>query len=118
MLNGYELGGGSIRIHERDLQAKMFGVLGVTPEEQQIKFAHILDAFRFGAPPHGGLALGLDRIAMLVAGEDSIREVIAFPKNNKGADLMAQSPCEIGLKELREVYVQSTYKKKVEEAPK
>jgi aspartyl-tRNA synthetase len=115
VLNGYELGGGSIRIHEKDLQAKMFGVLGVTPEEQQIKFAHILDAFRFGAPPHGGLALGLDRIAMLVAGEDSIREVIAFPKNNKGADLMAQSPCEIGMKELREVYVQSTYKKKVEE---
>ncbi len=118
VLNGYELGGGSIRIHERDLQAKMFGVLGVTPEEQQIKFAHILDAFRFGAPPHGGLALGLDRIAMLVAGEDSIREVIAFPKNNKGADLMAQSPCEIGMKELREVYVQSTYKKKTEEPAK
>ena len=114
VLNGYELGGGSIRIHEKDLQAKMFEVLGVTPEEQQIKFAHILDAFRFGAPPHGGLALGLDRIAMLVAGEDSIREVIAFPKNNKGADLMAQSPCEIGMKELREVYVQSTYKKKEE----
>lgn len=115
VLNGYELGGGSIRIHEKDLQAKMFEALGVTPEEQQIKFAHILDAFRYGAPPHGGLALGLDRIAMLVSGEDSIREVIAFPKNNKGADLMAQSPCEIGMKELREVYVQSTYKKK--EAP-
>jgi aspartyl-tRNA synthetase len=115
VLNGYELGGGSIRIHEKDLQAKMFGVLGVSPEEQQIKFAHILDAFRFGAPPHGGLALGLDRIAMLVSGEDSIREVIAFPKNNKGADLMAQSPCEIGMKELREVYVQSTYKKKAVE---
>jgi aspartyl-tRNA synthetase len=115
VLNGYELGGGSIRIHEKDLQAKMFEVLGVSPEEQQVKFAHILDAFRFGAPPHGGLALGLDRIAMLVSGEDSIREVIAFPKNNKGADLMTQSPCEIGMKELREVYVQSTYKKKVEE---
>lgn len=115
VLNGYELGGGSIRIHEKDLQAKMFEVLGVTPEEQKIKFEHILDAFRFGAPPHGGLALGLDRIAMLVSGEDSIREVIAFPKNNKGADLMAQSPCEIGMKELREVYVQSTYKKKTEE---
>jgi aspartyl-tRNA synthetase len=115
VLNGYELGGGSIRIHEKDLQAKMFAVLGVTPEEQQIKFAHILDAFRFGAPPHGGLALGLDRIAMLVAGEDSIREVIAFPKNNKGADLMAQSPCEIGMKELRDVYIQSTYKKKAAE---
>lgn len=118
VLNGYELGGGSIRIHEKDLQAKMFEALGVTPEEQQIKFAHILDAFRFGAPPHGGLALGLDRIAMLVSGEDSIREVIAFPKNNKGADLMAQSPCEIGVKELREVYVQSTYKKKAEEPVK
>lgn len=112
VLNGYELGGGSIRIHEKDLQAKMFEVLGVGADEQQVKFGHILDAFRFGAPPHGGLALGLDRIAMLVSGEDSIREVIAFPKNNKGADLMAQSPCEIGLKELREVYVQSTYKKK------
>jgi aspartyl-tRNA synthetase len=110
VLNGYELGGGSIRIHEKDLQAKMFEVLGVGPEEQQIKFGHILDAFRFGAPPHGGLALGLDRIAMLVAGEDSIREVIAFPKNNKGADLMAHSPCQIGPKELREVYVQSTWK--------
>ena len=110
VLNGYELGGGSIRIHEKDLQAKMFEVLGVGPEEQEIKFGHILDAFRFGAPPHGGLALGLDRIAMLIAGEDSIREVIAFPKNNKGADLMAHSPCQIGHKELREVYVQSTWK--------
>ena len=110
VLNGYELGGGSIRIHEKDLQAQMFSVLGVGPEEQQIKFGHLLDAFRFGAPPHGGLALGLDRIAMLIAGEDSIREVIAFPKNNKGADLMAHSPCQIDLKLLREVYVQSTWK--------
>ncbi len=110
VLNGYELGGGSVRIHEKDLQGKMFEILGVGPEEQQVKFGHILDAFRFGAPPHGGLALGLDRIAMLAAGEDSIREVIAFPKNNKGIDLMAQSPCEIGYKELREVYVQSTWK--------
>jgi aspartyl-tRNA synthetase len=110
VLNGYELGGGSIRIHEKDLQARMFSVLGVGPEEQQIKFGHLLDAFRFGAPPHGGLALGLDRIAMLVAGEDSIREVIAFPKNNKGADLMSHSPCLVDLKQLREVYVQSTWK--------
>ncbi|MFT4175114.1 MAG: aspartate--tRNA ligase [Luteolibacter sp.] len=110
VLNGYELGGGSIRIHEKDLQSKMFAVLGINEEEQQEKFGHLLDAFRFGAPPHGGLALGLDRIAMLVAGEDSIREVIAFPKNNKGADLMAHSPCLIDFKQLREVYVQSTYK--------
>ena len=110
VLNGYELGGGSIRIHEKDLQAQMFQVLGVGPEEQQIKFGHLLDAFRFGAPPHGGLALGLDRIAMLIAGEESIREVIAFPKNNKGADLMSHSPCQIDTKNLREVYVQSTWK--------
>ncbi len=110
VLNGYELGGGSIRIHEKDLQSKMFAILGVDEEAQRIKFGHILDAFRFGAPPHGGLALGLDRIAMIAAGESSIREVIAFPKNNKGADLMSQSPCEIGFKELREVYIQSTWK--------
>ena len=118
VLNGYELGGGSLRIHEKELQAKMFEVLGVGEEEQQLKFGHILDAFRFGAPPHGGLALGLDRIIMLAAGEESIREVIAFPKNNKGQDLMAQSPCEIGFKELREIYVQSTWKdpKKVKTA--
>ncbi|MFD0895777.1 aspartate--tRNA ligase [Luteolibacter ambystomatis] len=112
VLNGYELGGGSIRIHEKDLQAKMFEVLGISPEEQQEKFSHILDAFRFGAPPHGGLALGLDRIAMLAAGEDSIREVIAFPKNNKGADLMSHSPCQVDFKTLREIYIQSTYKEK------
>ncbi|MFM7180046.1 MAG: aspartate--tRNA ligase [Verrucomicrobiales bacterium] len=116
VLNGYELGGGSIRIHEKDLQARMFEVLGVGPEEQETKFGHILDAFRFGAPPHGGLALGLDRIAMLVAGEDSIREVIAFPKNNKGADLMCQSPCQVDFKSLRELYVQSTWKEKKPEA--
>ncbi len=112
VLNGYELGGGSIRIHEKDLQAKMFSVLGISAEEQQEKFSHLLDAFRFGAPPHGGLALGLDRIAMLVSGEDSIREVIAFPKNNKGADLMTDSPTKIDFKALREVYIQSTWKEK------
>ncbi len=111
-LNGYELGGGSIRIHERDLQSKMFTVLGVGPEEQELKFGHLLDAFKFGAPPHGGLALGLDRVAMLVSGEDSIREVIAFPKNNKGADLMAESPTTVEFKQLRELYIQSTHKEK------
>lgn len=115
VLNGYELGGGSIRIHESDLQAKMFGVLGVSPEEQQIKFRHILEAFKFGAPPHGGLALGLDRIAMLIAGEDSIREVIAFPKNNKACDLMTDSPTNVDFKQLREIYIQSTYKPKTKE---
>jgi len=116
VLNGYELGGGSIRIHEKELQAKMFSVLGVNEEEQAIKFGHLLDAFRFGAPPHGGLALGLDRIAMLVSGEDSIREVIAFPKNNKGSDLMTDSPTQIDFKTLREIYIQSTWKEKKPEA--
>ncbi len=116
VLNGYELGGGSIRIHEKDLQARMFSVLGVSEEEQQIKFSHLLDAFRFGAPPHGGLALGLDRIAMLIAGESSIREVIAFPKNNKACDLMTDSPTLVDHKQLRELYVQSTWKEKKPEA--
>jgi aspartyl-tRNA synthetase len=115
VLNGYELGGGSIRIHESDLQAKMFSVLGVTPEEQEIKFSHILQAFKFGAPPHGGLALGLDRIAMLISGEESIREVIAFPKNNKAADLMTDSPTTVDFKQLRELYIQSTWKEKKKE---
>jgi len=117
VLNGYELGGGSIRIHEKDLQAKMFSVLGVNEEEQAHKFGHLLDAFRFGAPPHGGLALGLDRVAMLVSGEDSIREVIAFPKNNKGADLMTDSPTTIDFKTLREIYIQSTWKEKSSPVP-
>jgi aspartyl-tRNA synthetase len=115
VLNGYELGGGSIRIHESDLQSKMFSVLGIGPEEQERKFRHLLNAFKFGAPPHGGLALGLDRIAMLVSGEDSIREVIAFPKNNKACDLMTDSPTNVDFKQLRELYVQSTHKPKAKE---
>lgn len=116
VLNGVELGGGSIRIHERDLQAKMFTVLGVSEEEQHTNFEHILSAFQYGAPPHGGIALGLDRLVMLIAGESSIREVIAFPKNNKGYDLMSASPADVDFKQLREVYLKSTYQsKKVEE---
>jgi len=111
VLNGVELGGGSIRIHEKDLQAKMFDVLGAGPEEQQVKFSHLLRAFSYGAPPHGGIALGLDRFVMLAVGADSIRDVIAFPKNNRGTDLMTQSPMEIEFKQLRELYIQSTAKK-------
>ena len=111
VLNGYELGGGSIRIHEAELQDAMFTALGVSEEEKKTMFGHILDAFSFGAPPHGGLALGLDRVAMLVCGTDSIREVIAFPKNNKGTDLMSDSPAEVDFKQLRELYVKSTANK-------
>jgi aspartyl-tRNA synthetase len=111
VLNGVELGGGSIRIHEKDLQARLFEVLGVGPEEQQVKFSHLLKAFSFGAPPHGGIALGLDRLVMLIAGAESIREVIAFPKNNRGVDLMTHSPTEVEFKQLREIYIQSTAKR-------
>jgi len=110
VLNGVEIGGGSIRIHEQDLQAKMFDVLGVTAEQQQVMFGHILKAFSFGAPPHGGIALGLDRMVMLICGAESIRDVIAFPKNNRGQELMTQSPSEVDFKQLRELYIQSVKK--------
>jgi aspartyl-tRNA synthetase len=103
VLNGVEIGGGSIRIHEQDLQAKMFSVLGVSEEDQQAMFGHILRAFRLGAPPHGGIAMGLDRLVMLICGEHSIREVMAFPKNNRGMDLMSQSPSPVEARQLRDL---------------
>src|SRR5438552_4436269 len=105
VLNGVEIGGGSIRIHEPELQAKMFEALGISAEEQQAKFGHLLRAFRLGAPPHGGIALGLDRLVMLICGEESIRDVMAFPKNNRGQELMTQSPAEVDPKQLRELSI-------------
>src|SRR6266853_486822 len=112
VLNGVEIGGGSIRIHEPELQAKMFEALGVSAEDQQAKFGHLLRAFRLGAPPHGGIALGLDRLVMLICGEESIRDVMAFPKNNRGQELMTQSPAEVDPKQLREVGIQLATEKK------
>jgi aspartyl-tRNA synthetase len=103
VLNGVELGGGSIRIHERDLQAKVFAALGISAEDQEKLFGHILRAFRLGAPPHGGIAFGMDRIVMMIAGEESIREVIAFPKNNRALDLMSESPSEVDDRQLHDL---------------
>jgi len=112
VLNGVEIGGGSIRIHEPELQEKMFETLGIGPEDQQSMFGHLLRAFRLGAPPHGGIALGLDRLVMLVCGEGSIREVMAFPKNNRGMDLMSNSPAEVDPRQLRDLSLKLAKDKK------
>jgi aspartyl-tRNA synthetase len=103
VLNGVEIGGGSMRIHEPELQEKMFEALGISPEDRQSLFGHLLRALRLGAPPHGGIALGLDRLVMLICGQDTIRDVMAFPKNNRGLDLMTQSPSHVDPKQLRDL---------------
>ena len=112
VLNGVEIGGGSIRIHEPPLQDKMFGVLGISPEDRQSQFGHLLRALRLGAPPHGGIALGFDRLVMLICGANSIREVMAFPKNNRGMDLMSQSPSDVDPRQLRDLGVKLASEKK------
>ena len=104
--NGYEVGGGSIRIHDRAIQEKIFPLIGQTLEHAMLEFGHMLEAFEYGAPPHGGMAWGIDRLVMLLAGAPNIREVIAFPKTQSGADIMAQAPSPAEPRQLRELHLQ------------
>jgi aspartyl-tRNA synthetase len=105
VLNGVEIGGGSIRIFDRDLQAKNFQLLGMTEEEAESKFGFLLGAFEFGAPPHGGIAFGFDRLCAVMMGSNSIRDFIAFPKNNQGRDMMIDAPSAIDDTQLKELYI-------------
>jgi aspartyl-tRNA synthetase len=103
--NGYEVAGGSIRIHDRTIQEKIFSLIGLDPEDARKRFGHMLEAFEFGTPPHGGIAPGIDRLVMLLAGEPNIREVIAFPKTQQAADLMAGAPSEPIPGQLEELHI-------------
>ena len=105
VFNGSEIGGGSIRIHDQALQKRMFSLLNISPEEAQLRFGFFLEALEFGTPPHGGIALGLDRIMALLAGEHSIRETMAFPKTATAVDLMSDAPSQVDEKQLRELHL-------------
>ena len=119
VLNGTEIGGGSIRIHRRDVQKQIFSAIGLSDEEAQEKFGFMMNAFEYGAPPHGGLAFGLDRLIMIMAQRDSIRDVIAFPKTQSAACVMTQAPNDVDDKQLRELHIRpSLALKKEKEAGK
>jgi aspartyl-tRNA synthetase len=105
VLNGYEVGGGSIRMHERELQEKVFKLIGLEPEVARERFGHMLEAFEYGTPPHGGIAPGIDRICMILANEPNIREVIAFPKNQAARDVMADAPTRVEPAQLDELHI-------------
>jgi aspartyl-tRNA synthetase len=105
VLNGIEVGGGSIRIHNRDLQSKVFELIGLSPEVAHERFGHMLEAFEYGTPPHGGIAPGIDRICMILAGEPNIREVIAFPKNQMARDVMGDAPSPVESEQLKELHI-------------
>jgi len=107
VLNGVEIGGGSIRIHRKDIQQKVFEVIGIMDDEAREKFGFLLEALEFGAPPHGGIALGLDRILMLLSREESIRDVIAFPKTQKGSCPLTEAPSEVSPEQLLEAGIKS-----------
>ncbi|MEZ4369554.1 MAG: amino acid--tRNA ligase-related protein [Polyangiaceae bacterium] len=107
VLNGFEIGGGSVRLHDPEVQARVFRTLGISDAEAEEKFGFLLKALRYGAPPHGGIALGMDRISMLMAGTDSIRDVIAYPKTQKGTDLMTDAPGSVSADQLAELRVAS-----------
>ena len=106
VLNGNEVGGGSIRIFNQELQAKMFELLGFTPEQAQAQFGFLMNAFKYGAPPHGGLAFGFDRLVALLGGQETIRDFIAFPKNNSGRDVMIDAPSPIDEVQLKELHIE------------
>ena len=105
VLNGFEIGGGSIRLHDPEIQAKVFRALGIQDEEAREKFGFLLDALRFGAPPHGGIAIGMDRLAMLLSGAQSLRDVIPFPKTQRGTDQMTDAPNNVEPNQLQELHI-------------